>query len=150
MRVADGILGTAARVDFQVREVEQLRSQGQIEFEDNDGRLSFVSDPGSFIDQLTSLIARFATQETSQVIAAVAAVGLTTGANGVWGWVELRCRKEQNKADPDRVDSTSGVPRVIFGKVDRSGLTREVRITSEALCEIASLCRPEQSGSHNG
>jgi hypothetical protein len=148
MRVSDGILGAAARVDHQVREVEQLRSQGQIEVEASDGSLLFTSERGSFIDQLGSMI----TQEPSQLLAAVAAVGLTTGANGVWGWVELRCRSDENKADPDRVDNSSGVPRVIFanGKVDRSGLTREVRMTSEALCEIAFLCRRTQSGLRDG
>jgi len=152
MRVADGILGAAAKVDHQVREVEQLRSKGQIEFETDEGMSSFISEPGSFIDQIESLIECFSTQGTSELITAVAAVGLTTGANGFWGWVELRCSSEENNADADRVDDNSGVPRVIFanGKVDRSGLTREVRITSEALSEIASLCRPGQSGSRHG
>jgi hypothetical protein len=86
MRVADGISGTAARVDLQVSQVEKLQTQGEIAFATDDSgaaleRAILVVSPGSFLRQLESLIRRLGTDEMSQLVAVVAAVGLTAGAN---------------------------------------------------------------------
>jgi hypothetical protein len=145
-------LGRATvRADQHVREAERLQSKGEVQFQADDGSIAFTSAAGSFIEQLEWLIRELATEDKIKLLGAVAAVGLTIGAGGLWGWVELRST-ENRVDDADLVDDTSGVPRVIFadGKVDRSGLICEVRITSEALSEIADLYRPEQSGVRHG
>ena len=146
MRVALG--GATVRADEYVRDAQKLQCKSNIQVDADDGSIAFINAPGSFIDQLDLLVMELATQEKAKLLETVAAVGLTKGARGLCGWVELRPVTE-NTAE---VDDTSGVPRIIFaaGKVDRSGLICEVRITSEALSEIADLCRPERSGALHG
>jgi hypothetical protein len=148
MRIADGIHGAAARVDQLVHEVERLRCQGKLSVAENDSLEALdapiaVVEPGSFIEQLASLIKRLSTDEKPRLRQVVGAVGLTTAPNRLWGWVELRPPWEQLEGDGPHVSRASGSTRVIFGRhdFDYSGLTREVRITSEALCEIAAAWR---------
>lgn len=149
MRVALG--GATVRADQHVREAERLQSKGDIQICADDGSIAFINAPGSLVRQLESLITELATQEKTKLLEVVAAIGLTIGARGFWGWVELR-RPSENEADTHVVDVASGLPRIIFaeGKVDRSGLICEVRITSEALSEIADMYRPGQSGTRDG
>jgi hypothetical protein len=154
MRVADGISGTAARVDLQVSEVEKLQTQGKTAFASDDSLAAvesaiLVVSPGSFLRQVESLIRRLGTDEKARLLGVVAAVGLTTGANRTWGWVEPRSGVEFVHEIVSRLDHESGT-RIVFadGDVECSGFTREVRMTSEALCEIASLCRDGSEARH--
>ncbi len=148
MRITDGIDGAAARMDQLVHDVERLRNQGKVSVAENDTGAALdaavaVVEPGSFVEQLASLIKRLSTDEKTWLRQAVAAVGLTTGANRLWGWVELGPDGEILQEDGPQLSQTSGTIRVIFGRrdFDPRGLIREVRITSEALCEIAAAWR---------
>ena len=146
MRIADGVNGAAARVDQLVHEVESLRCPGKVSVAETDTIEALnapvaVVEPGSFIRQLESLIKRLSTDET-RLRQVLAAVGLTTGTNRLWAWVELRPHEHLEGAGPYLSDA-SGSTRVIFGSCDfdYSGMSREVRITSEALSEIAAAWR---------
>jgi hypothetical protein len=143
MRIIDGIDGAAARVDQLVHDVESLRCQGKVSVAENNTVTPIaVVQPGSFVGQLASLIKRLCTDEKTRLRQLVAAVGLTTGPNRLWGWVELRPPEWAllHYEDGAQLRPAYGSPRVIFGRhdFDYSGLTREVRITSEALTEIAA------------
>jgi hypothetical protein len=155
MSVADGISGTVARVDRQVSEVERLETTAKIHFASGDTAAAIeeailVVSPGSFARQLESLIRRLGTDEKTQLLEVVAAVGLTMGANRTWGWVERRSGVELVHEGDLRLHHESGVSRIVFadGDIDCSGFTREVRMTSEALCKIASLCRDGSEAQH--
>ncbi len=148
MRIADGINVAVARVDQLVHDVERLRCQGNLSAAETDSMQALnapvvVVEPGSFVEQLASLIKRLSSAEKPRLRQVVAAVGLTTGPNRLWGWVELRPECEHLEGAAPHLTSASGSTRVIFGRrdFDYSGLTREVRITSEALCEIAAAWR---------
>lgn len=150
MRIADGIDGAAARVDQLVSEVERLRGRGKVSIAESDTSESLeaavqVVGPGSFVDQVALLIRRFCTEEKTWLRQAVVAVGLTTGANRLWGWIELG-PGEILQEDGPQLSQASGSIRVIFGRHDfeHRGLTREVRITADALCEIATALRIEK------
>jgi hypothetical protein len=144
MRIADGINGAAARVDQLVNDVERLRGQSKVAFAETDSVEALeaavtVVEPGSFVEQVASLVKRLSADEKIRLKEAVAAIGLTTGAKGLWGWVELRDGEIVWEAIP-QLSQAFGPTRVLFGRrdFDYSGLIREVRITSEALCEIAA------------
>jgi len=146
MRIIDGIDGAAARVDQLVHDVESLRCQGKVSVAENDTVTPIaVVEPGSFVGQLASLIKRLCTDEQTRLRQLVAAVGFTTGPNRLWGWVELRPPDWAflHYEDGAQLRPAYGSTRVIFGKhdFDYSGLTREARITSEALCELAAAWR---------
>jgi len=53
---------------------------------------------------------------------------------------------------PSRIAEVSGRLRMLFtsDEFHHGGMTREVRMTSEALSEIASLCCPKARGAHHG
>lgn len=158
MRITDGIDGAAARVDKLVNDVERLRSPGKVSLGiDYDLPKVPIVEPGSFVDQLASLIRRLCTDEKALLTSGVSAVGLTSGLAGLWGWLELRGYGEPSFEDSPQLSQASGKIRVIFGRrdFDYRGLTREVRITSEALCEIAAAWRlgqppPEGQRMHRG
>ena len=146
MRIADGINGAAARVDQLVNDVERLRGRGKVSLgTDFDTPEMPIVEPGSFVDQLASLIRRLLTDERALLTSGVSAVGLSSGPAGLWGWVELRGAGSPSFKDRPQVSQASGKIRVIFGPrdFDLRGLTREVRITSEALCEIAAAWHSE-------
>ncbi len=144
MRIVDGIDGAAARVDQLVNDVERLRGRGKVSLGTGDFDIPEMSivEPGSFVDQLASLIRRLCTDEKALLTSGVSAVGLTSGSPGLWGWVELRGHGVPSFEDGPQLSQASGKIRVIFGRrdFDPRGLTREVRITSEALGEIAAAC----------
>jgi hypothetical protein len=146
LRIADGIDGAAARVDQLVNEVERLKGRGKVSVgEDVHTQQMPIADAGSFVDQLATMIERFCTDEQALLTSAVSAVGLTTGPNGLWGWVELRGHGEPFSKDGAQLSRASGKIRIIFGPRDfeQRGLVREVRITSEALGEIAAAWHGE-------
>jgi hypothetical protein len=155
MKVAD-LAGSAARIDLQVSQVEGLQTPGEVYFAAGDSSAALkaaipVVRPGSFLRQLESLIQRLGTDEKPQLLGLVAAVGLTTGANRTWGWVEPRSGVEFVHGVNVRLYYVSGVTRIAFGEhIDSSDFTREVRMTSEALAEIASLCHAAHAGARNG
>jgi hypothetical protein len=149
MSIADGISSTVARVDQQVSRVERLETAAKIRFATDDTCAALevailVISPGSFLRQLESLIRRLGTDEKTQLLGVVAAVGLTTGANRTWAWVEPRSGVEFLHESVSRLHHASGVSRIVFsdGDIECTGFTRDVRMTSEALGEIASLCCP--------
>jgi hypothetical protein len=155
MSIADGISSTVARVDQQVSRVERLETAAKIRFATDDTCAALeeailVISPGSFLRQLESLIRRLGTDEKSRLLGVVAAVGLTTEANRTWGWVEPHTGVELFHEVVSRLHHSSGVSRIVFsnGDVECSGFTREVRMTSEALCKIASLCRDGSEARH--
>jgi hypothetical protein len=151
MRIADGIDGAAARVDQLVHEVERLRSQGKVSIAETDTAEALeaavaVVKPGSFVEQVASLIKLLSADERTWLKEAVAAIGLTTGPNRLWGWVELGPGGELLQEGGPQFSGAFGARRVIFGRCDfdTSGLTREVRITSQALSEIAAAWAPRR------
>jgi hypothetical protein len=155
MSIADGISSTVARVDQQVSRVERLETAAKIRFATDDTCAALeeailVISPGSFLRQLESLIRRLGTDEKSRLLGVVAAVGLTTEANRTWGWVEPHTGVELFHEVVSRLHHSSCVSRIVFsdGDVECSGFTREVRMTSEALCKIASLCRDGSEARH--
>jgi hypothetical protein len=150
MRIADGINVAVARVDQLVHDVERLKCQGNVSTVEVP-RIAVV-EPGSFVGQLASLIKRLSTDEKTRLRQLVAAVGLTTGPDRLWGWLEFRRDWERLDVEGTELIPSYGSSRVIFGRghFDNSGLTREIRITSEALCEIAAAWRLGESLTEEG
>lgn len=152
MSVTDGIAGTSARVVQAVEQIGSLECRGSLRMALTDAIYALdhpilVVRQGSFLDQLTHLIECCAGPDTtSDLLALVGSVGLTFGRGGTHGWTELRnAEAEFPEGDLRFGPSIGDLRRVNFGDADPAtlgGMTREVRLSIDALAELASIALP--------
>ncbi len=152
MSVADVIDGSAARVVQAVELISRLECGGSLKMALSDSfydleHPTLVVRRGSFLDQVTHLLERCADPDTASTLKSlVGSVGLTFGKAGALGWLELGgAEAEFPEGQIQYMPFIGNVRRVIFGSADPetlSGMTREARLSIDALTELAQLAFP--------
>lgn len=149
MSIADGIDGSAARVVQAVERISRLECGGSLKMALSDSiydldHPTLVVRRGSFLDQVTHLLERCADPDTASTLKSlVGSVGLTFVKASAFGWLELsEAEAEFPEGQIQYMPFIGDARRVIFGNADPTalrGMTREARLSIDALAELASI-----------